>query len=47
MMNDLYIFGKKEYFFFFITSSENLNHNLSKWLRGINIMSMVFCIQFR
>ena len=28
-----------------IGSSENINHNLSKWFRGINIMSMVFWIQ--
>ena len=30
-----------------ITSSENVNHNLSKWFRGINIMPLVFWIQSR
>ena len=46
MLNVLYIYGKK-YCNFIITSSENVNHNLSKWFRGINITSVVFWIQSR
>ena len=30
-----------------MTSTENVNHNLSKWFRGIKIMSMVFWIKSR
>ena len=30
-----------------ITSSENVNHYLSKWFCGISIMPMVFWIQSR
>ena len=30
-------FLKKKYCNFIITSSENVNHNLSKWFPGINI----------
>ena len=40
-------FLKKKYWNFIITSSENVNHNLSKWFPGINIMPMVFWIQSR
>ena len=38
---------EKKYLNFIITSSENVNHNLSKWFRDINIMPMVFWSQSR
>ena len=47
MLNVFVNFWKKKYWNFTITSSENVNHNLSKWFPGIIIMSMVFWIQSR
>ena len=44
MLNVLSIFEKK-YWNFIITSSEYVNHNLSKWFRGINIMPIVYLSQ--
>ena len=40
-------FLKKKKLNFTLSSSENVNHNLSKWFRGIKIMFMVFWIQSR
>ena len=47
MLNVLYFFEKKNVANFIITSSEKVNHNLSKWFRGIVIMPVVFWIQSR
>ena len=33
-----FVYFEKKYYNFMIISSESVNHNLSKWLYGINIM---------
>ena len=46
-LNEDFMYILRKYITIYDYSSENVNHNLSKWFNGINIMPVMFWNQSR